>query len=150
MGDTTETNRLLEKARSYFKSISATEALIAAVRANVSIDAGLMDEAEEFFRKALSSEPENPVRMNDLAHFLIEKDRNVSEGMDYVEKALQLNSDNYNFLYTKGWGLYKQGKYREALDLLQKSWDLRRVKAIYDHEAYLHLEAAKKAVESQK
>jgi Tfp pilus assembly protein PilF len=105
-----------------------------------------MDEAEEFFREALSSEPENPVRMNDLAHFLIDKDRNVSEGMDYVEKALQSDSDNYNFLHTKGWGLYKQGKFREALDILQKSWDLRRDKAIYDHEAYLHLEAANKAL----
>ncbi|MCJ7446512.1 MAG: hypothetical protein MUO72_02345 [Bacteroidales bacterium] len=26
----------------------------------------------------------------------------------------------------KGWGLYKQGKNEEALDMLQKSWDLRR------------------------
>jgi tetratricopeptide (TPR) repeat protein len=146
VGDTIETNRLLEKARSYFKSISASEAFIEAARANVFVDAGLMDEAEEFFREALSSEPENPVRMNDLAHFLIDKDRNVSEGMDYVEKALQSDSDNYNFLHTKGWGLYKQGKFREALDILQKSWDLRRDKAIYDHEAYLHLEAANKAL----
>jgi tetratricopeptide (TPR) repeat protein len=150
IGDTTETNRLLEKARSYFKSISASESFIAAARANVFVDAGLMDEAEEYFREALSSEPKNPVRLNDLAHFLIDKDRNLSEGMDYVEKALQSNSDSYIFLHTKGWGLYKQGRYREALDILQKSWDLRRDKAIYDHEAYLHLEAAKKAITNQK
>jgi len=43
-------------------------------------------------------------------------------------------------------GLYKLGKYQEALDTLQKSWDLRREKAKYDNEAFLHLEAAKKAV----
>ena len=30
--------------------------------------------------------------------------------------------------------------------MLQKSWDLRRKHAVYDHEAFLHLEAAKKAV----
>jgi hypothetical protein len=59
---------------------------------------------------------------------------------------LKLSSDDYNYLHTKGWGLFKQGKYQEALDILQKSWDLRRQYAIYDHEAYLHLEAAKKAV----
>jgi hypothetical protein len=47
-------------------------------------------------------------------------------------------------------GLYKQGKYKEAKDILQKSWDLRREKAIYNHEVYLHLEAAKKAVDDQK
>jgi hypothetical protein len=34
--------------------------------------------------------------------------------------------------------------------MLQKSWDLRREKAVYDHQAYLHLEAAKKAVAGQK
>jgi hypothetical protein len=53
-------------------------------------------------------------------------------------------------LHTKGWGLYKQGKYQEALEILQKSWDLRMKNAIYDHEAFLHLEAAKKAVAGQK
>ena len=49
-----------------------------------------------------------------------------------------------------GYEFYIQGKYREALDILQKSWDIRREKAVYDHEAFLHLEAAKKAVAGQK
>ena len=53
---------------------------------------------------------------------------------------------HYEFLHTKGWSLYKEGKYKEALETLQKSWDLRRQNAIYDHTAYLHLEEAKKAV----
>ena len=68
--------------------------------------------------------------------------------MELVGKAQVLSPDNYNYLHTKGWGLYKQGKYQEALDVLQKSWNLRREKATYNHEAYLHLEAAKKAVAS--
>jgi hypothetical protein len=61
-----------------------------------------------------------------------------------------LSPDNYNYLDTKGWGLYKQGKYQEALNILQKSWDLRMQIAIWDREAFLHLEAAKKAVTGQK
>ena len=88
--------------------------------------------------------------MNNLAYFLIDKDRNINEGLELVDKALKLNPDNYNYLDTKGWGLYKQGKYKEALEILQKSWDLRREKAVYNHEAFLHLEAAKKAVAGQK
>jgi len=36
------------------------------------------------------------------------------------------------------------------MEILQKSWNLRNEKAIYDHEAFLHLEEAKKAVVSQK
>ena len=53
-------------------------------------------------------------------------------------------------LHAKGWGLYKQGKYKEALELLQKSWDLRRQNGFYDNKAFLHLEEAKKAVSSHK
>ena len=74
----------------------------------------------------------------------------LDEGLELVDKALKLSPDNYDFLHTKGWGLYKQGKYQEALEILQKSWDLRMEKAIYNHEAFLHLEAAKKAVAGQK
>ena len=54
---------------------------------------------------------------------------------------------NTYMLDTKGWGLYKQGKFKEALELFQKADSL---KPIYDHEIYLHLEAAKKAVTSLK
>ena len=111
---------------------------------------GKKDKAEEYYRKALSLEPDEPGRMNDLAFLLIDGERNITEGINLEDKALELKPDNYLFLHTKGWGLYKQGKYREALDMLQKSWNLRREKAVYDHQAYLHLEAAKKAVAGQK
>ena len=117
--------------------------------AGIYSEADILDKAEEYYRKALSLEPENPERMNNLAYFLIDNDRNINEGLELVDKALELSPDNYNYLHTKGWGLYKQGKYQEALEILQKSWDLRMEKAIYDHEAFLHLEAAKKAVASQ-
>jgi uncharacterized protein HemY len=70
--------------------------------------------------------------------------------LELVDEALELGPDNFDFLDTKGWGLYKQGQYQEAKDILQKSWDLRMKNAIYNHAAYLHLEEAKKAVASQK
>jgi tetratricopeptide (TPR) repeat protein len=87
---------------------------------------------------------------NNLAFFLINRDRDINEGLRLVDRALLANPEDYEYLDTKGWGLYKQGKYQEALDILQKSWDLRRQKAVYDHEPFLHLEAAKKAVADQK
>ena len=93
-------------------------------------------------------EPEKPGRLRILAYFLIDKERNINEGMELVEEYLKLKPENYFILDTKGWGFYKQGKYKEALDLLQKSWDLRMENALYDHTAFLHLEAARKAVAS--
>lgn len=85
-----------------------------------------------------------------MAYFLIDKDRNINEGLELVGKALELSPNNYNYLHTIGWAFYKQGKYQEALETLQNSWDLRIEKAVYRHEAFLHLEEAKKAIANQK
>jgi tetratricopeptide (TPR) repeat protein len=150
VGDTVAANKYVEKGISYLKSISMSEASLAAILASGYAEAGLMDKAEKYYRQALTLEPESPVRLNDLAYFLINNDRVVNQGMELVERALKLSPDYYIYLHTKGWGLYKQGKYQEALEMLQKSWDLRRQSAVYDHEAFLHLEAAKKAVANQK
>ena len=81
--------------------------------------------------------------MNGLAWFLIDNGKDINEALELIEKAIELSSDDYLYLDTKGWGLYKQGNYTEALELLQEAWDL---KPVYDHEVYLHLEASKKAV----
>jgi tetratricopeptide (TPR) repeat protein len=61
-------------------------------------------------------QPENTDRMNSLAWFLINKDRNINEGLELYDKVLESSPDNCNYLQTKGWGLYKQGKYQKALE----------------------------------
>ncbi len=149
-GDPLEANRYIEKFRSIVKSESLSEAEIALNLAGIYEEAGVLGKAEEYYRQALSLEPEKPGRLRTLAYFLIDKERNINEGLELVEKYLELRPENYLILDTKGWGLYKQGKYKEALEILQKSWDLRMKNAVYDHTAFLHLEEAKKAVAGQK
>jgi TolB-like protein len=149
LGDTISSYRYVQAGIPYLKSISISEAGILAIIASGYEQVGLMDKAYEYYRQALSLEPENHVLLNDLAFFLIDKDRDVNLGMQLIDKALELKPQYYVYLNTKGWGLYKQKKYREALEMLQKSWDIRRQNAIYDHLSYLHLEAAKKAVAAQ-
>jgi tetratricopeptide (TPR) repeat protein len=85
-----------------------------------------------------------------FASFLIDKDRNINEGLALIDKLLEINPNNYGGLAIKGWGLYKLGKYKEALYYLQKSADLRIKYGFYNHSSYIHLEAAKKAVDGQK
>ena len=150
VNDTIEANRYINKYISLCKDRSDSEASIAEDLAWIYSEASVTDKTDKYYRQALLLTPEIPYRMNNLARFLINKDRNVNEGLELINKALTLRPDNYEFLDTKGWGLYKQEKYKEALDILQKSWDLRRQKALYDHEAFLHLEAARKAVSGQK
>jgi tetratricopeptide (TPR) repeat protein len=150
LGDTVEAKRYIEKFKTIQGNNSVPEAGIMTDLANIYLEAGILYNAEEFYRQALSLEPDKTDRMNNLACFLIDKERNIKEGQEIVNEALKLKPDDYSLLESKGWGLYKQGKYKEALDVLQKSWDLRREKATYNHEAFLHLEAAKKAVDNQK
>ncbi len=143
-------DKYIEKYKSIRKDNGISEADIAAALATVYSEARISDIALEYYRMALSLEPDNPLRMNSLAYFIIDDNRNINEGMELAEKALKSSPDDYNFLHTKGWGLFKQGAYKEALDILQKSWDLRMQNAIYNHTAFLHLGEAKKAVSSQK
>jgi tetratricopeptide (TPR) repeat protein len=140
-------NRYIVKFIAIRKENSTSEADITNDLANIYSEAGILDTAEGYFRQALSLEPEKPNRLNNLAYFLIDKDRNINKGIELINKALELRPDNWYMLSIKGWGLYKQGKHKEALEFLEKAWNL---KPVYDHEVYLHLEAAKKAVASQK
>jgi len=146
-GDKKEASEYIDKDRSYLKEQSSSEANIANIIGNIHREAGIWDKAEEYYRQALSLEPKAFWPMHNLAYLLIDKDRNINEGMELVNKGLELNPENYNLLHTKGWGLYKQGKYKEALESLQKADSL---KPIYIHDLFLHLEAAKKAVAFQK
>jgi tetratricopeptide (TPR) repeat protein len=144
-GDKIATSRNIDKFFTICKDKSWSKAHIAGVLGEIYSEGGIPDKAEQYYRQALSLEPDSAERMNNLAYFLIDNDRSINEGLELIEKALNLEPDNYNYLYTKGWGLYKQGKYQEALEILQKSWDLRINYSEYDNKAYLHLEAAKKA-----
>ncbi|MBN1183172.1 MAG: tetratricopeptide repeat protein [Bacteroidales bacterium] len=149
-GDTVAVTNYTEKYLSILKENLSSEADIKNNLAQIYSEVGTLGKAEEYYRQTLLLEPDNPNQLNNLAFFLIDKDRNINEGIELVDKALAYSPDNFNFLHTKGWGLYKQGKYKEALDTLQRSWYLRRENAIYNHEAFLHLEAAKKAVDKMK
>jgi tetratricopeptide (TPR) repeat protein len=148
--DTSAANDYVARYISICKEHSISEPVILRGLARIYSYAGLNDQAEEYYRKALSFQHENPELINDLAWFLIDKDRNINEGLRLINNALTITPDNFDYLDTKGWGLYKQGKYQEALKILEASWDLRRKQATYNHEAFLHLEAVRTAVTGQK
>jgi tetratricopeptide (TPR) repeat protein len=152
-GDTRNADKYINNYILIGKEKSWTETDITTRLAEIHSEAGMLEKAEQYYRKALLSvelTSDNLQYFNNLAWFLIAKDRNMEEGIILADKALKLAQDDYSLLNTKGWGLYKQGKYKDALEILQKSWDSRLKNAIYDHEAFLHLEAAKKAVAGQK
>ena len=149
-GDTAAAYRYVEKYLSFLTDAPVSKATIANEMAKIYFEEGNSGKAEEYYSKSLSLEPDNPDALCGIAYLLIDKDRNIDNGLELVEKALKVNPDNFKYLHCKGWGLYKQGKYQAALEFLQESWDLRMLNSFYVHTAYLHLQEAKKAVEGQK
>ncbi len=145
--DTVAANRYIAKYISLIKDRSVSEADITNALAFIYMNGGFMDRAEEYFRKALSLEPDKWGRMNNLAYFLIDKDRNINEGLELIERALRSEPNKFNLFHWKGWGLYKQGKYKDALELLEKADSL---KPTYIYRIFVDLEAAKKAVAGMK
>ncbi len=143
--DTIAAKKYIDEYISIRKENSWPETAITTIVATIYFEADMLDQSEKYFRQALSLYPDNPNGLCNLAWFLIYNDRNINEGIELIDKALETNPQDYACLHHKGLGLYKQEKYAEALSLLERSWEL---KPVYDHELYLNLEAAKKAVAS--
>ena len=149
-GDTVAGSRYIKEFISVLKKNSSSEADISEGLAVIYWSVGNLEKAEGFYRQALRLDPENPGRINTLANFFISNNRNLNEVSELMDKAMKLAPDTYdyyNYLDTKGWGLYKQGRYLEALEILQKTWDsipfpIYRIKS--------HLEEIKKVVAGQK
>jgi tetratricopeptide (TPR) repeat protein len=145
-GDTAAANQYITEFISVRKENSCSEADILEGLGDMYWLAEKWDKGEEYYRKAHFLEPEDPARMNALAYRLIDRNRNLSEVTELMNKALERASskyDYYNYSDTKGYGLYKQGKYQEALDILQKTWDATPFK-LYSIKS--HLEEVKKAI----
>jgi tetratricopeptide (TPR) repeat protein len=148
IGDTMQANKYLKKYNTIYKENSWPEAALARNLGWAYTQAGMQDEAEESFRRAVSLEPKNGFWYYYLGLHLIDKDRNIDEGLQMIDKALEL-LPNYEWLFLdyKGWGIYKQGKYQDALQVLEKSWKLQ---PYYNHEKFLHLQEVRKAIANQK
>jgi len=143
-GDTDKADNFITQYKSIRKNKSLwPESRILSGVGYIYTEANLFAEAEINFRQALKLDPRNPERMHDLAWFLINNDINVNEGVDLIQKALEFKPDNWYYLDAKGWGLYKQGHYEEALNILKEAWDLR---PIYNHEHFLHIQEVEQAL----
>ena len=112
-----------------------------------------MKDFETAIRKILHEIGENPDRQGlvDTPKRIEKMYKELTRGYgqspeELINRALEVEPDNYSFIDTKGWGLHKQGKHSEALEHLKKAWDLM---PYYDHECYLHIQEVEQALARQ-
>jgi tetratricopeptide (TPR) repeat protein len=148
--DSSSANKYISKYISVLKENSFSEANMAILLANIYSAAGIPDKAKEFYRKAVSLEPENPVFLNSFAAYLCTLNQGYEEFIRIIDKAITFAPNKweyYNYLDTKGYGLYKLGKFNEGAEIMQKTWDETPYKMYFIKS---HLEEVKKAVAGQK
>ncbi len=147
--DTTGAERFIEKYLEVKKKLLPSQADVALGLGDLYSQAGFIDRAETEYRKAHALAPDNTHKIDVLADFLLDNNRSLSDYSELMDRAIVLAPDKiayYNYLEKKGWGLYKQGKHKEALEILQKCWDEAPFK-FYSIKS--HLEEVKKAAGSQ-
>lgn len=142
-GETDQAESCLKQFRSMREAEGWEEARILSGMASAYYYADKMNHAEKYFRQGYDLNPENPYRMNGLARVLIQNDTNLAEGMELAEKAVKLEPDYYGILHTYGLGLYKQGHFKKALEVLNKAWEVR---GPYDLDLKREIEAVEKAL----
>ncbi|TFH39039.1 MAG: tetratricopeptide repeat protein [Bacteroidia bacterium] len=146
-GDKEKANEIIAEYKTIRQNVlHCTEAMISTGLGVIYSNAGMMDEAEDFYRQSISLEPDNLIWTRDFAWFLIDNDINIEEGIQLSDYILDSFPDYWPSLDAKGWGLYKQGRYEEALKLLKDSWDL---KPAYSHTGYLHIKEVEQMLASQ-
>ncbi|WP_052501421.1 tetratricopeptide repeat protein [Thiomicrospira microaerophila] len=92
-------------------------------------------EAYEVRAKALVARfPDEPDALNALGYFYVERNINLDEAQDLLDRALAIDPDRYHILDSRGWLAYQRGNYVEAEAYLQRAWSIRK-----DDEVLIHL-----------
>ncbi|HET7203622.1 MAG TPA: tetratricopeptide repeat protein [Steroidobacteraceae bacterium] len=95
---------------------------------------GKQDAAIRELRELLAERPGDAQLQNALGYTLADNDRNLDEARKLLMAALAQSPDNAATLDSMGWLLYREGKYSEALDYLQRA-----SKSAADPEIDLHV-----------
>ena len=107
-------------------------------------------EAEKWYQKG--ADAKHPNSCNDLAYMWAERGEKLSEAKKLIDIALSRQGNNAYFLDTLGWIYYKQKKYKEAVEELEKASKIQPNIDVIDHlgNAYFKLGKQDKAIECWK
>jgi len=81
------------------------------------------DASYDAYDKALVLNPENSVVLNNYAYYLSMRSVNLDKAAEMAKSSVEIDPYNHNNLDTYAWVLYKQGKYEEALEWINKAYN---------------------------
>ncbi len=121
-GDSLAAGKNIKKLKSIVKEdYNWSESKIELWMGHLYLNATDSIEAEKHYRNAYNLDDTDISYMLNLAKVLINAEININEGMELVQKALIIDPENNWAGWLKGHGLYKQGKFEEAVILLRRA-----------------------------
>ncbi len=79
--------------------------------------------SDSVYEAALKIDSSNALINNNYAYALSERGIHLERALKMVNLALNADPENSSYLDTKGWILFKLGKYKEAKEFIQKAID---------------------------
>ena len=70
--------------------------------------------AEATLRAILKESPRNPIALNNLGYFLLERNERIEEALKMIQDAVKVDPTNPSYLDSLGWAFFKLGKFNEA------------------------------------
>ncbi len=70
--------------------------------------------AENTLREILKESPNNPIALNNLGYFLLERNERFDEALRLIKQAVDTDPTNPSYLDSIGWAYFKLGKMAEA------------------------------------
>jgi tetratricopeptide (TPR) repeat protein len=77
-------------------------------------NAGDFAGAEIILREILKESPRNPIALNNLGYFLVERNERLEEALKLIQQSVEIDPTNPSFLDSLGWAYFKLGKLAEA------------------------------------
>jgi tetratricopeptide (TPR) repeat protein len=108
---------------------------------------------ESDIREAMKLAPDNADVLNALGFYLADQKKSLAEARQLLEKADQLTPNKYYILDSLGWLAYQEGRYEQALILLDQAYVMKADPEILRHRLTVLLamkqEAKAKALAKQ-
>ena len=90
------------------------------------VNQGDYAKGEAELEAALERFPEDPGVNNDLGYLYADQGKNLEKAEGMIRKALKEDPDNYAYLDSLGWVLFKRGKVKEAVEPLEKAMEMHK------------------------
>ena len=92
---------------------------VVSMEADIYYRKGEYDKSFVLFKEALEYNPDDVIILNNYAYYLAEQNKDIKEAEKMIKRVIEKEKDNNTFLDTYAWVLYKSGKTRDAIKVME-------------------------------